>query len=134
MKIFIDLIKILRASQAINTFLQKDYTAALIALKTLHAEVANLEFRSGRKILVEPFLKILQLAVDKILHKENKSVTKDLLKEHFLEFKKKSPDLIQTQKDKYDALVEQGKKKEFEDQVIFFMYEAGVDLGKFGIL
>ena len=117
----------LRASQAINTFLQKDYTAALIALKTLHAEVANLEFRSGRKILVEPFLKILQLAITKILHNEDDSVNKDLLKEHFVESKNKS----QNQKEKYDALIEHAKKKEFEDPVIFFMFEAGVDLGKF---
>ena len=93
--------------------------------------MAEFEHRSGKKTSWQPFLKILQLAVNKILHKEEESGTKESLKENFVELRKKSPDVLQVQKDKYDALVAQGKEKEFENEAIFFMYEAGVDAGNF---
>ena len=93
--------------------------------------MAELEHRSGKKTSWQPFLKILQLAVNKILHKEEESGTKESLKEHFAELRKKSPDVFQSQKHKYDELVEQGKENKFEDEAIFFMFEAGVDAGNF---
>ena len=121
----------LRELQVINTFLKREYETALVAITDFYAEVAiELEYGGGKPPL-QPFLKILRLAINKILHNEDDLSTKVLLKEHFIELRKISPDVLQNQKDKYDKLVEQGKENDFEDEAINFMHEAGVDVGKF---
>ena len=80
--------------------------------------MAEFEHRSGKKTSWQPFLKILQLAINKILHNEEESSTKDILKEHFIKLRKESTDIFEAQKDKYDALLAQGKEREFEENHI----------------
>ena len=92
--------------------------------------MTDAEHRSGNKTSWQPFLDILQLAINKILHNED-SHTKDSMKENFAKLRKNSPNILRAEKEKYDALVEKGKEKEFEDETISFMYEAGVNAGKF---
>ena len=124
----------LRELQVFNTFLKREYETALVAITDFYAEVAiELEYGGG-KPPSQHFLKILRLAINKILHNEDDLSTKVLLKEHFIELRKISPDVFQNQKDKYDKLVEQGKENDFEDEAINFMHEAGVDVGKFIIV
>ena len=120
-----------RETQATITFLQKEYEAALVALTTYYAEVSNFEYRIGKKTSRQPYLDILQLAIDKILHNEEETSPNNSLKERFVQLRKESPEDFRAQKAKYDALVEKGKEKELKDQEIYFMYEAGVNAGMF---
>ena len=88
-----------------------------------------MEHKSGKKTSWQPFLDILHLAVNKILHKEKESSNTDSVKKAFLRIREKSPDLLRNQKAKYDKLVVKGIDKEFEDEAKLYMYEAGINAG-----
>ena len=91
--------------------------------------MTDAEHRSGKKTSWQPFLDILHLAVNKILHKEDESSTKDSVKKAFLRIREFSPDLLRNQKAMYDKLVVKGIDKEFADEAMLYMYEAGVIAG-----
>ena len=82
----------------------------------------------------EPFLAMLQLAANKILHNPVESSTIEALKQTFSALRKKDPEVLQVQKDKYDGLVDHCKEKAFEDEAMMIMYEVGVDAGNFSII
>ena len=91
--------------------------------------MADFEDGKRKKKSGQPYLEILKLAVNKILHNEGKNNAIDSLKEDFVKLRKKYPDVLQVQIYKYDALVKKVKEKEFEDEAMFSMYEAGVNAG-----
>ena len=122
------------ASQSVNLFLQKEYEACLIALKSFYETVADVQEKTGREMIPEPFLAMLQLAANKILHNPVESSTIEALKQNFKELRKKDPEVLQVQKDKYDGLVDHCKEQIFDDEAMMIMYEVGVDAGNFTII
>ena len=89
---------------------------------------------TGKEVTPEPFLAMLQLAANKILHNPVESGTIETLKQNFKELRKKDPEVLQVQKDKYDRLVDHCKEKIFVDEAMMIMYEVGVDAGNFTII
>merc|ERR1711892_1528093 len=65
-----DLIFSLRASQAINLFLEKNYKESLTSLKIFYATVMDVEQKTGKTVIPGHFLKMVQLVSNKILQNE----------------------------------------------------------------
>ena len=98
-----------RATQSVNLFLQKELEASLIALTSFYETVDDVQQMTGKEVTPEPFLAMLQLAANKILHNPVESSTIEALKQNFKELRKKDPEVLQVQKDKYDLLVDHQK-------------------------
>jgi hypothetical protein len=90
--------------------------------------------KTNREVTPEPFLAMLQLAANKILHNPVESRNIEALKLNFKELRKKDPEVLQVKKDKYDGLVDHCKEKLFDDEAMMIMYEVGVDAGNFTII
>ena len=120
-----------RASQAINLFSAKIYKECLNSLDTFYATVADVQQKTGKTLTPQPFLKMVQLAANKILQNEIDQSSIESMKQNFNILRAEDPETLQQQKDKYDLFVEQCKEKEFKDDSMRIMYEVGVDAGNF---
>ena len=120
-----------RASQAINLFSAKKYKECLNSLDTFYATVADVQLKTGKTLTPQPFLKMIQLAANKIIRNEIVLSNIEYMKQIFNILRKEDPETLQQQKDKYDLLVEQCKENNFEDESMRIMFEVGVDAGNF---
>ena len=96
---------------------------------TFYTTVAEVQRKTGDTVSPQPFLRMVQLAVTKILQIETDQSIIDTLKETFSQLRKEEPESLRQQKDKYDLLGEQCKEKKFEDEAMKIIYEVGVDTG-----
>merc|ERR1711892_449309 len=124
-----DIIFSLRASQAINLFSAKNYKECLNSMDTFYATVADVQQKTGKTLTPQPFLKMVQLAANKILQNEIDQSSIESMQQIFDILRAEDPETLQQQKDKYDLFVEQCKEKEFKDESMRIMYEVGVDAG-----
>ena len=80
-------------------------------------------------LMIEPFLQMVQMVAMKMLKRtvdENFTIT---LRNRLAFLRKESPNDLQKQKDKFDALIEDLHNKKADDELIEALYEVGVEVG-----
>ena len=80
-------------------------------------------------LMIEPFLQMVQMVAMKKLKRtvdENFTIT---LRNRLAFLRKESPNDLQKQKDKFDALIEDLHNKKADDELIEALYEVGVEVG-----
>merc|ERR1712013_677576 len=124
-----DLIFNLRASQAINLFLEKSYHPCLSSLNSFYSTVEDVQEKTGKPITPQPFLAMLHMVVKRILQVEVSTNQLESLRSILSSLRSADPEVLQQQKDKYDTLVEQSKERMMGEEVMEVMYQVGIDVG-----
>ena len=119
----------LRAEAAIQHFRLGDFSAALDSFDGFSASMDAMKMETVDALMIEPFLQMVQMVAIKKLKRtvdENFTIT---LRNRLAFLRKESPNDLQTQKDKFDALIEDLHNKKANDDLIEALYEVGVEVG-----
>ena len=100
-----------------------------MTLMNIYNEVSLAGQKCGKKMTWEPFLKVVDLALQKILRLEVTIDDVESPREEVKSLKDDTTGLFQDQKKKYEDLMEKCKNELFEEKIIIYFYETAIEVG-----
>ena len=103
-----------RGNQATSLFLDKDYKESLTCLTKFYSTVSEVRRKTGDVVTPQPFLRMVQLAVNKILKIETDQSIIDTLKETFSQLRKKTPKASNSRRISMTYLLSNAKRRSLQ--------------------